>query len=362
MKSNDLFAHRLSLLQAQLLAHQAWLIATPSHITYLTNFHFLVPEEKEAWLVISQKQVWLIHASFCPTHGVTPFLTKLKPAQVEALPQHLNLILKSAPQLTEWYLDEQLLSIAEYKVLQNFPQLTLKTLDHQLIWNLRMVKDSVEQELCQQAGRIANQAFNQLKEIIKVGMSELRVKNLLDNLMIDSGAEKPAFPTIVAFGEHSALPHHQPDDRPLRDNTPVLIDFGAMVKGYRSDMTRTWWFGDRPSAQFLKIEKLVKLAYQRAVKQMAKRTKKLAARDLDQAAREVINRAGFNQEFIHTTGHGVGLDIHEPPSLSWKNETLIKPGMVITIEPGVYLTGQFGYRHENTMLILDQEVIELTNP
>lgn len=371
MKNSDPFIQRLARLQAQLQPDQVWLIATPAHITYLTNFHFLVPEEKEALLIISRTRAILIHASFCPITEVTTAVEKLTQPQGDSLRQHLLNFTQQQPSLTQWWLDENLLSIGEFKILQTIPNLIFKALDHQSIWNLRMVKDEHEQALCQQAGHIAHQAFSQLVEIIKEGMTELQVKNLLDNLMIDLGAEKSAFPTIVAFGEHSALPHHQPSHQPLVIQTPVLIDFGAMVKGYRSDMTRTFWFGDQPSEEFVKIEKIVKHAYGQAHKLLHELPASnelinqppaavLTARDLDREAREVINLAGFSKKFIHTTGHGVGLDIHEPPSLNWKNDTEIRPGMVITIEPGIYLNGQFGYRYENTLLVTANNALELT--
>jgi Xaa-Pro aminopeptidase len=358
MKNNDIFATRLAQLQSQLLPHQAWLIATPSHITYLTNFQFLVPEEKEALLIISSQQCFLIHASFCPIDQVTSAVSRLTQTQGAAFKQHLVNLTRDLPQLTEWYLDENILSIEEYKILQSFTNLTLKTLNHQSIWQARMIKDEQEQAMSRKAGQIAHQAWEKLTKLITEGMTELQIKILLDNLMFDLGADKPAFPTIVAFQNHSALPHHQPGKNTLTNDSVILTDFGATVQGYRSDMTRTFWFGDNPSEEFLKIEKLVKQAYQRALEKL--RAGSLLASDLDYAAREVINQAGFGKEFIHTTGHGVGLDIHEPPSLHWKNSTEIQPGMVITIEPGIYITGQFGYRYENTILVTPTGALELT--
>ena len=126
-------------------------------------------------------------------------------------------------------------------------------------------------------------------------------------------------------------------------------------------MTRSFWFGDKPTQEYLKVKKTVHQAYQAALAKLTQPlTNQLQAKDLDQAARSVISLAGYGPKFIHTTGHGLGLDIHEPPSLNWRNDQEIKPGMVITLEPGIYLNGRFGCRHENTILVTKDGAQELT--
>ncbi len=150
---------------------------------------------------------------------------------------------------------------------------------------------------------------------------------------------------------------------------PVLWDFGATVNGYRSDMSRSFWFGKTPSADFKKVKKLVHQAYEAAVKTLVVGSAGTAPKEnssartaqlVDQAARELITAAGFGAQFIHTTGHGVGLDIHEPPSLNWKSPAPLKPGMVVTVEPGIYLEGNLGYRHENTVIVTETGYQEIT--
>ena len=141
---------------------------------------------------------------------------------------------------------------------------------------------------------------------------------------------------------------------------PILIDLGATVNGYHGDMSRTVWFGKKPSPEFLKVEEVVKAAYQEAVSALKNRQgQQILAKDLDQAARGVITQAGYGKNFIHTTGHGLGLDIHENLSLNWNNEQPILPQMVITIEPGIYLEGKFGYRYENMVVVNDDGAMEL---
>lgn len=125
-------------------------------------------------------------------------------------------------------------------------------------------------------------------------------------------------------------------------------------------MTRSWWHGKKPPTAFSQIKNLVDEAYARTLDVLTQRAHHVTAKEVDEAARTFITQAGFGQQFIHTTGHGVGLDIHEPPSLYWRNQLPLSAGMVVTIEPGIYLNHQFGYRWENTVLITETSCQELT--
>lgn len=116
-------------------------------------------------------------------------------------------------------------------------------------------------------------------------------------------------------------------------------------------MTRSFWFGPQPSAEFRRVERVVRAAYRQTLERLRHRPTSLTTQHLDEAARTTIANHGYGERFIHTTGHGLGLEIHEPPSLSWQDQAPIQPGMALTIEPGVYLPDQFGYRHENTVLV-----------
>src|SRR6185369_4782244 len=132
------------------------------------------------------------------------------------------------------------------------------------------------------------------------------------------GAEGPAFPTIVAFGAHATLPHHQPGATKLTSETSVLIDCGASVEGYNSDITRTVWFGKKTTPDYLKVKDIVDRAYQIGIECLQQRdlqNKTLTAKDIDVAVRGFISDAGYGNEYIHTTGHGIGLEVHEPPSV-----------------------------------------------
>lgn len=347
---------KLASLQQRLAPTQACLLSQAGDITYFSQFHFLVPEEREALLLVTAQRAFLLHGRFCPVatiEGVTNIVASY-PSQLGEVIGRLH----SELAFTTLLLDKSSLFVDEYEAIARIENLTTQELDSQLVWQSRMYKDTQEIASCRQAGRIAAQSFALLQPKIKIGMTEQEVQVILEDIMKKLGSEKPAFPTIVAFGEHTALPHHQPTTQKLA-NTPVLIDFGATINGYRSDMTRTWWFGTKPDAEFLKIEQIVQDAYQIAFKRVTA-DKTPTAREIDATARDLITKVGYGDQFIHTTGHGVGLDIHEQPSLNFRNGTLIEPGMVITIEPGIYLEGKFGYRYENTVLVTKKDPQELT--
>jgi Xaa-Pro aminopeptidase len=357
--STDPLVSRLHQLQQSLTPHQAFLLTNPTDITYYSGFLSLVPEEREAFLVVTQKQATLFHASFSPVPE-TSAVTKVPSTSPRTVIKHLTEMSTSAG-LTEILIDKTRLFADEYEAFQKLEHYTFQNLDQHLIWSQRAVKDTQEIKHIRQASQIANQAVAAVEPQLKAGLTELDVQHLLEIEMIKRGSEKVAFPTIVCFGSHGALPHHQPTDTKLKPNTAILIDFGATVHGYRSDMTRSFWFGDQPSSNFLNVEKIVKAAYQEVITLLkANRPVNLTAADLDKAARNFITEAGFGSQFIHTTGHGVGLDIHEQPSINWSNPTLIEAGMILTVEPGIYIENEFGFRYENTVLITDAGVEELT--
>ncbi len=360
----DLFAGRIKKLQAQLTAHSdALLVSYPSDVRYYSGFQILVPEEREAVLLVCKKKSYLIKQSFSPFASAC--VTSLNGCSPHKLLEHCRQV-QIKHQLTTIFFDASSLTVAEYDHLKTL-SCQLSPYTREKIWQERMVKDDSEIKDLIQAGQVTVQALSAVIKQLKPGMTEKEVKQAFLLAIVQRGA-KEAFPTIVCFGAHTALPHHQPGLTKLTNQTAVLIDCGAMVNGYRSDMSRSFWFGDQPSPEYQQVKKLVCEAYQAALDKLTTHQSsnpqssrsKLQARDLDQAARSVISLAGYGDQFIHTTGHGVGLEIHEPPSLNWRNQQLIKPNMVITIEPGIYLEGKFGYRHENTVLVTEDSARELT--
>ncbi|HEX9817671.1 MAG TPA: M24 family metallopeptidase, partial [Patescibacteria group bacterium] len=345
--AKNTFSHqnRSRKIQKQLIDTQVALISKPTDLFYLTDFPQLSPTEREAFLLIKPQAIILFHHSFSPTLPTGRWLTKIPSTQLTQLAEHLK-------ESLEVLLDEQTLTVAEFKNLKNQVAGRFTTLNPKWLSNLRLIKDRTEQEQMRKAGQITAKIMAKIGQTLKVGMTEQMVaRKISQEALKEQDVVGLAFPTIVAFGQSGALPHYQPGNVKLKRETPVLVDFGVNVGGYFSDMTRTFWFGRQPTAKFLEIKQVVQEAYNQAWLKLKKHQGELTAKDLDDAARGVVAQRGYGEQFIHNTGHGLGLEIHEPPSLAWNNPAPIKPNMIITIEPGIYLPGQFGYRHENTVLI-----------
>lgn len=217
---------------------------------------------------------------------------------------------------------------------------------------LRAVKDSVEIEKIATAAQITDQALARLFAKIEVGMAEVEAVAELEYQMRRLGADGVAFSTIVASGPKSALPHAQPDQRKLQAGDLVVIDCGASFQGYCSDLTRTVAVGEEPTAKQREIYELVLQAQLVGLEAVRPG---MGTRELDATARSVISAAGYGAAFGHGLGHGVGLEIHEEPRLSPKGEGQLAPGMIVTVEPGIYLPGWGGVRIEDLVLVGDRE-------
>ena len=212
---------------------------------------------------------------------------------------------------------------------------------------LRWAKDPEELALLRSAQDATDGAFEDILDALVVGSTERQAAAHLERAMARHGADGLAFDVIVAFGEHAAEPHHRPCRRALAEGDVIKMDFGALVDGYHTDMTRTVAFGE-PVAELRKVHDVVAAAQQAGID--ALRPGVLAA-DVDRAARSVIEDAGYGDRFTHGLGHGVGLEIHEGPSLRRDGEDVIPAGAVVTVEPGVYLPGLGGVRIEDTVAV-----------
>lgn len=218
-----------------------------------------------------------------------------------------------------------------------------------LVEKLREVKDDGEIDLLRRACAISDQALAALVEegAIRPGATETQVARRLENLMYEFGAEAVAFETIVAAGPNSAIPHHRPTDAVLAAGDFVKIDFGARFRGYHADETRTFVLGE-PAAWQREIYDVVRAA------QTAGREALVPGADvraIDGAARAVIEAAGYGERFLHGLGHGVGVQIHEAPTLGKLGSGTLSDGAVVTVEPGVYLPGRGGVRIEDTLVV-----------
>nr|WP_235612883.1 Xaa-Pro peptidase family protein [Moorella sp. Hama-1] len=212
---------------------------------------------------------------------------------------------------------------------------------------LRQVKDQGEIATLERAIAIADAGFNHLLTILRPGLTERDVALELEYYLGKQGSSGPSFTTIIASGPRSALPHGVAGERILQPGDLVVMDFGAVYDGYHSDLTRTVALAPAPG-EWRRLYDLVLAAQEKAITAIRPG---MTGREVDAVAREHIAAAGYGEYFSHGLGHGVGLAIHEAPTLSIRSEVQLAPGMVVTVEPGVYLPGQGGIRIEDVVLI-----------
>jgi Xaa-Pro aminopeptidase len=218
---------------------------------------------------------------------------------------------------------------------------------------LRTVKDPSELELLGTACRISDQTIADVFARIRPGLTERQLAAALDRRMVDLGAERPAFDTIVASGPNGAIPHHAPTGRPMRRGDLITMDFGALYGGYHADMTRTVALGE-PAGWQREIYELVAAA-QRAGIEAARPGADVA--DVDAAARDLIRDAGHGEHFGHGLGHGVGLEVHEAPTIGYARTGKLADRVPVTVEPGVYLPGRGGVRIEDVLVVRADGVV-----
>jgi Xaa-Pro aminopeptidase len=223
----------------------------------------------------------------------------------------------------------------------------LKPLEEPLVQELRTLKDEDELAFMADAALAGCRLLDHILKIIRPGMRELDVAAELEHQARLLGAEGMSFETIAASGARSALPHGRATANPLPRRGFLTLDFGVILKGYCSDMTRTIYLG-KPRAEERRAYSAVLEAQEAAV---AAVSAGVSCGDVDEAARSILRREGLAEAFTHSTGHGVGLEIHEPPRVGTGQNTLLQPGMVITIEPGIYLEGRFGIRIEDMVAV-----------
>lgn len=225
-----------------------------------------------------------------------------------------------------------------------------------LVEPLRMTKDEDELRILRRAIRISDEAFNIVSRRITPGMTEKQVAWDIEKTMRDLGADDRAFESIVAAGPNGAMAHAIPGDRPINEGEPIVIDMGAKLNGYNSDMTRTICLGEQPD-KFREIYNVVFDAHMAAERKLKAGVGGVAA---DAYARDVITSAGYGDYFTHSLGHGIGLEVHEGPSLSKLSEDTIPETAVTSVEPGIYIEGWGGVRIEDLVLFRSGDVEVLT--
>ncbi len=354
----NIIDQRIKKLQNSLTDQQSILLSRNSDILYFSSFISTVPEERSAFCLVSKNSSHLLLQNFLPKPENFPGEI-LTGASLSKLSDHLT-SLKNKLNIDEIFLDFENLNVEEFRVISKIDGLKVNVLDKKIIWKIRSQKDQSEINKIKTAIKITEQAVEETIQELKVGLTEIEVKKILENKIRQHTFCDLAFPSIIAFAENSVLPHHQSGSKKLTRNCVVLIDSGAKYQEYCADMTRTLFFKEEKAdknkgseekseleLEFEKILKIVKTAYEKA--EILLSSKEVRAADLDLACRNYITKKGYAKDFIHTTGHGLGIDIHEPPSVYRTNDTKLIPGMVLTIEPGIYLEGKFGVRWENTV-------------
>jgi Xaa-Pro aminopeptidase len=220
-------------------------------------------------------------------------------------------------------------------------------MQNNLVWKLRKVKDEKELELMRKAGELTCEGMKAAYEVLKPGIKEYEVAAEIEYAMRRKGGWGTAFDTIVASGVRSAFPHGGCENREIRKGDLVVIDIGASYQFYCSDMTRTFVAG-KPSEKQKKLYKIVKTAQEKAFQAIKPKAK---GKDIDAVARKIITDAGYGKYFCHGLGHGVGLEVHEPPALGQESKDRLVVGNVVTNEPGLYIVGFGGIRIEDTVLV-----------
>ena len=251
--------------------------------------------------------------------------------------------------------EEEVMTVAQHKVFSE--KLSCELLPaSKLLTSLRGSKDEEEITRLVAAQKIAEGALEQLLKEIRIGMTEKEIAARLQYLMVSAGAEKLSFDTIVASGPNSSMPHAVPTERKIQKGDFITIDFGCVYQGYCSDTTRTIAVGEVSEEQRT-VYNIVLEAQKAGI---AAARAGISGKDIDGAAREVIEKAGYGKYFGHSFGHSLGIDIHESPNASPANEEPMPVGAVISAEPGIYLPGKFGVRIEDTCVFLEDGIEILT--
>lgn len=326
------------------LGAEALLVTSETNVTYLTGF-----SGDSSYLLIGKGQTVLISdgryttqlAEECP--GLDVHIRKPTESMITALQS----VLKKS-HLHKLGFESHIVTCDLLDALSGITPGVQWIPASGVVEELRMVKDASEILEIREAVQQAQRGFEVFRAMLTNEMTELQGAHELEHAMRRFGARQAAFDPIVAVGERSALPHAIPTEKLIGDSPFLLIDWGAMTqKGYRSDLTRVLIHG-RPPGKLKKVYETVLKAQLAAIKAIRPGA---LCEDVDRVARGIIEKAGFGKQFTHSLGHGIGLDIHEGPRLGGNISTELKPGMIVTVEPGIYLPGWGGVRIEDDILV-----------
>ena len=337
---------RLKILQKKLSAEKldALLVSRSINISYLTGFR-----GDDSWLLVTRDKPFLI----------TDFRYK---EEVKRTAPQVELCITDGPiyesackivqrvRVKRLGFESRWLSYAFWEKLRDISHGTGLVPVKDTVESLREIKDSSEIALIKKAVSITRKAFEYLEGILKQGISERELAIELDYFLKRSGARKGAYDIIVASGINSSLPHAPVTNKKLMPHEPVLVDMGVDYEGYISDLTRVFFLG-KMDAIATKIYKIVFEAQRRAINKIKPGIK---ISSIDKAAREYIEKKGYGKFFGHAVGHGVGMEVHEKPHVSMRNDKELVPGMVFTVEPAIYLPKWGGIRIEDMAIVTEK--------
>lgn len=336
----------------------AMLVSSVNNISYLSSYFGFSPLERDAYLLFTHDTRYIFTNSLY-THEVASQNTDIRiieHTKKDPFPKNLATVLAKG-KLENIGFENDDITVLEYlKITSATPaHFIAVSLDH-----LRITKTPDEIQKIKKACEVADTALTMIKKHMKAGITEKKLASLLELAIKKLGADL-SFPTIVAFGKNSAIPHHHTDDTELKTQDIILLDFGVRYENYCSDMSRTFFIG-KPTKKHKECYTTVLNSQTESVTYIENRLSKnlpIDTEKVDRVARDYILSKDF-PAIPHSVGHGIGLEVHEPPSLSPNSTDMLSEGMVFSIEPGVYIQNEFGIRIEDLYTIHDNILIQLT--
>jgi len=330
------------------------LVSYPANVSYLAGF----PTQDSYLLVTSEKSFLITDFRY-----IAEYSNLLKDSNIQIIEINKSLILTLEELCKKCRLktigfEREHIGLSFYEKLSSvFSKKLIPTSN--LIENLRIIKDNNEVKAIKKAINLTLNTFKYIETILKPGKRELEIAAEIERFIRLNGASNSAFDIIVASGLNSSFPHAKKTNRIIRNNEPVLFDIGVDLEGYKSDLTRVCFLG-KMDAQFKSIYNIVKATQKTAISHIKAG---ISIKEIDSQARSFIAKKGYAECFKHSLGHGLGLETHEAPRVNQTNKDKFKEGMVITVEPAIYLTNKFGVRIEDVVLVTSTgaEVLSATS-
>ncbi len=344
----DRFAQAHEILKTRHL--DSLLVTNPTNIFYLTGFRGVSPTEREALLVVKKPKNILITAKLYQAEAKKVASNNLTVKIAAERNEYEDFIKESLNGIKRLGFEQDDLKFSEYKKFKKYHKDAKFIPTNNLIEDLRSIKSNDEIQYITRAQLITQKVFNEIIKTIKIGQTEAEIAQRLKSITHHFTHQSLAFEPIVASGPNSARPHYTTGKRKIKNGDILLFDFGATYKNYCADFSRTVFIG-KANSQQQKIHELVFNSQQAAIKTIKGET---LAKKVFESSHKVFRKARLDRYFIHSLGHGIGLEVHEKPSLSRKSKDTLKPGMVFSVEPGLYFPWG-GVRIEDLVLVLQHK-------